>query len=36
MQTHVDEVLEEEWENAIRASYVPVEVQAGIWVVPEW
>jgi len=36
LEASVEEVLDEEWEAAIRASYKPFEVESGLWVVPQW
>lgn len=35
-QYEVEPVVDEEWEAAIKASYKPVRVDDGIWIVPDW
>ena len=30
------EVFTEDWEEQIRASYVPVQLTEDLWIIPEW
>jgi ribosomal protein L11 methylase PrmA len=30
------DAFEEDWEAQVKASYVPMRVLAGVWVVPDW
>ncbi|KAK9817789.1 hypothetical protein WJX72_002183 [[Myrmecia] bisecta] len=32
----LDSVADQEWEDAIKASYQPVQVCDGLWIVPDW
>jgi hypothetical protein len=30
------DAFEQDWEAQVRASYVPIQLLAGVWVVPDW
>lgn len=36
LQVDIQEVMQEEWEEAIKASYVPAQIDTDLWIVPHW
>eukprot|EP00873_Tetraselmis_striata_P002997 jgi/Tetstr1/423261/TSEL_013961.t1 len=36
LQADIQDVLNEEWEAAVKASYVPTEIEPDLWIVPHW